>query len=90
MRKQYDTAEDLRIKKDKNYFSKYIVKAMIACLVFIFFCAMSFCTIYLLVTDKINASNEGNISDKNSSKNVFNIEMKLRKDLEKMAQKKAQ
>lgn len=87
MKERYETVENLRIKKDKNYFSRYIARAMIACLVFIIFCVMSFSTIYLLVTEKINRSSEGSTANKNSSSKVFNIEMKLRKDLENMTQK---
>jgi hypothetical protein len=87
MREQYDAVEDIRIKKDNNELSKYIVKVIVSFLVFIFFCVMSFTTIYFLVLEKIN-SNPSSSIDNNSTRKAFNVEMKLRKDIEKMTQKK--
>jgi F0F1-type ATP synthase membrane subunit b/b' len=85
MRGEYDVVEDIRIKKSKSFFNQKFTRIILVILIFFILCGLCFNLVYLLSFNNIEKNNDDiSTNNKNNSRRIFNIEQKLRKDLEKM------
>lgn len=85
MRGEYDIVEDTRVKKNQIIITNKFTKIILGLLFFLILCGLCFNLVYLLSFNNIvKNSDTKNANDKDSTKKIFIIEQKLRKDLEKM------
>jgi cell division protein FtsL len=90
MRSENDMVLDIREVKTSRIFNRRVLAGIIAVMVFLISCGIFFNTTYLYAVQQLETKqkleDEESISKKNASKSIYNIEQRLRQDLEKILQ----